>query len=365
MKRLLCIISGMNAGGAETFLMKIYRKIDNTKYQMDFCINVSEKCFYEDEINALGGKIYRIPAKSENLAEFKRQLSDLVKQKQYTSVLRLTSNAMGFWDLKIAKEAGAKRCCVRSTNSSDGNSLKVKVAHILGRALYDKYVDRAFAPSDLAAIYTFGKRAYDSGKVKILHNAVDLDYYQYDLDAKQKICNEFYLPSDCFIVGHVGRFAEQKNHLFLADIFKSVKEKNDKAVLLLVGDGNLKEEVEQKFVDFKILDSVIFAGTRSDIPTLLSAMDVFVFPSFYEGMPNTVIEAQATGLPCVISDTITKDCNITDLVSFVSLKESAEHWANRVLHNIRQERMDTKQYFIDHKYDISSSAEEFIKIVFE
>ena len=355
----------MNAGGAETFLMKIYRAVDRTKYQFDFCITASEKCFYEDEILALGGRIYRIPAKSENLKEFRKQLSALIKREKYQYALRLTSNAMGIMDLKIAKDAGVKRCCVRSTNSSDGNGLKIKVAHVLGKILYRKYVDRAFAPSDLAAIYTFGKVAYESGKVKILHNAVDLEYFKYDADAREKICKELQLATDSLIVGHVGRFAEQKNHLFLADIFKCIKEKNEKAVLLLVGDGELKDVFKQKCDVLGILDSVYFTGIRSDIPKLLSAMDVFVFPSFYEGMPNTVIEAQATGLPCVISDTITKDCNITGLVSLVSLEKSAEYWSEITIENIKRSRVNTKQCFIDQKYDIGSSAEEFVKIVFE
>ena len=128
----------MNAGGAETFLMKIYRQIDRTKYQMDFCINMSEKCFYEDEILSLGGKIYRIPAKSASLKDFEKQLYNVVNANGYKYVLRVTSSAFGFMDLKIAHKAGAKICAARSSNSSDGGSLKSKVAHRLGRILYGK-----------------------------------------------------------------------------------------------------------------------------------------------------------------------------------------------------------------------------------
>ena len=155
-------------GGAETFLMKLYRNLDREKYQMDFCINVKEKSFYEDEILSLGGRIFRIPPKSQNLKEFKKQLYELIKKERYEYVLRVCSNAIGFMELKIAKSAGAKVCAVRSSNSSDGGSLKVKLLHMLGKVLYNKYIDVRIAPSDLAAKHTFGERAYKNGKVNTL-----------------------------------------------------------------------------------------------------------------------------------------------------------------------------------------------------
>ena len=184
----------MNAGGAEGFLMKVYRGLDKSKYQMDFCINVREKCFYEDEILAMGGKIYRIPSKSENLKEFKRQLAETVCNNGYDHVIRVTSSAMGFMDLKIAKKAGARVCCARSSNSSDGDGLKAKVAHRLGRLLYRRYVDVRIAPSDLAAKYTFGNAVYARGGVNIVHNGVDLSVFRYDAQARDVIRAELSVP---------------------------------------------------------------------------------------------------------------------------------------------------------------------------
>lgn len=354
----------MNAGGAETFLMKIYRILDRNEYQMDFCINVEEKCFYEDEILSYGGRIFRIPSKTKDVREFRKQLSQLVKKEKYQYVLRVTSNTMGFMDLMIAKKAGAKVCCARSSNSSDGAKWKAKVAHALGRLFYNRYVDVAIAPSDLAAMYTFGKRAYRAGKVSILHNAVDLAVFRYDFDARNRIRREFGISSHATVVGHIGRFMEQKNHLFLADIFASIQKETQDVALLLVGDGVLQEQFRKKAGELGILDRVIFAGVRSDIPSLLSAMDVFVFPSLYEGMPNTVIEAQATGLPCVISDTITQEAKITDLVEYRSLLESAEVWGQEALRQSRRARPDVHQEFIKAGYDIHSAAQNFVSIVF-
>ena len=219
MKRVLCILANMNAGGAETFLMKIYRQLDKTKYQMDFCINAPDKCFYEDEIVSLGGKIYRIPTKSESFRLYKRNLFEVVNSNGYKNVLRIASNGASLIDMKIAKKAGASVCAVRSSNSSDGKGLKIKIAHRLGRILYGKYVDVKIAPSDLAAIYTFGKKDYLQGNVNILHNGLKLSEYAFNPANRTAIRNEYGISEETIVIGHIGRFQQQKNHVFLIDIF--------------------------------------------------------------------------------------------------------------------------------------------------
>ena len=363
MKRLLCIIGNMNSGGAETFLMKIYRQLDRTKYQMDFCLSTQEECFYNKEICDLGGKIFYVPPKSNGVRDFNKKLGDLVKKENYKYVLRITSNAAGFVDLRIAKKAGAEICSARSSNSSCGKGLLVKPIHLLSRAIYSRCVDVKFAPSTLAAEHTFGKRKVKQGKVTMLHNAVDLDIYRYYPKERVRIRYELGLQ-DKIVVGHVGRFMAQKNHAFLIDIFCEIKKQKENAVLLLVGgNGDLEREVRQKIIDCGIEKNVVFTGIRSDIPQLMSAMDVFVMPSFFEGMPNTVIEAQATGLPCIISDTITKEANITGLVQYLPLN-NPEIWAEKALEAVCSNRAETKQAFIDNKYDIESTVNQFVKLVF-
>ena len=363
MKRLLCILSSMNAGGAETFLMKIYRQIDRTKYQMDFCINMSEKCFYEEEILSLGGKIYRIPAKSVSLRDFEKQLYNVVNANGYKYVLRVTSSAFGFMDLKIAHKAGAEICAVRSSNSSDGGSFKSKIAHRLGRALYGKYVNVKLAPSDLAAVYTFGKKAYESGAVNILHNAIDIDQYGFNADTRCRIRSEFGLSDDTTVIGHVGRFMTQKNHAFLLEVFSEHLKISGKSILMLVGGGELESAIKQKASELGISDKIIFTGVRSDVPALLSAMDVFVFPSLYEGMPNTVIEAQATGLPCLIADTITREADITGLVHYLPLGDAGV-WANYIDQLPQLIRETPIQKFKENCYDIETVTEQFVNLIF-
>ena len=362
MERILVILSSMNAGGAETFLMKLYRAFDKTKYQLDFCINVKEKCFYEDEINALGGRVYRIPSKSENLKEFRKQLYSIIKDEKYERVLRITSNAMGFMEMKIAKKAGAKIRAIRSSNSSDGGSIKTKVFHILGKLLYGRYVNVKIAPSDLAAQYTFGKKAYKNGEVSILHNAIDLDVYKYSEESRNAIRNEFGLENKT-VIGHIGRFNTQKNHAFLLKIFAEIVKRDSNSILMLVGKGDLESAIREQAKELGVLEKIIFTGVRSDVPALLSAMDVFVMPSFYEGMPNTVIEAQATGLPCVIADTITKEANITGLVDYMSLNEKPSNWAIKSIKKLSTYRMGVNDYFIANEYDIESVVNKFIHML--
>lgn len=364
MTRLLCLLSGMNAGGAETFLMKIYRQIDKSQYQFDFCINVPEKCFYEDEITSMGGKIYRIPSKSENVREFKRQLTQIIRDNHYTHVLRVTSNAMGFMEMKIAKQAGAKVCAVRSSNSSNGGSIKTVVAHRLGRLLYGRYVDVKIAPSDLAAEYTFGS-SYSKGEVLLLKNGLDLNQYRFSQTEREKIRAEFGICENQLVFCNVARFAPQKNHKFLLRIFKSILEKSPDSKLMLVSTGPLEEEVRQQARELGIYEQVIFAGVRSDIPSILSAADVMIMPSFYEGMPNAVVEAQTTGLPCLISDTITKTADITGLVSFLPLSASPNDWAAKAIGMYSPIRQNTAVLCAEAGYSIDDVAENFVNAVFK
>ena len=362
MKRVLCLISGMNSGGAETFLMKLYRKIDKNSYQMDFCVNIKEEGFYDNEILEMGGKIYHIPSKSENVRKFKKSLTEIIKNEKYEYVLRITSNTMGFMDLKIAKKAGAKVCAARSSNSNDPQELKMKIAHILGRILYGKYVDVKIAPSELAGIYTFGENEYNKHNVHILKNAVDLEQYKYSDQNRKNIRSELGISDDDIVCGHIGRFSKQKNHKHLIEIFNSLLKKSPNAKLILVGEGELQQDVIKQCKQLGIQENVYFLGVRSDIPAILSAMDVFVFPSLYEGMPNTVIEAQATGLSCVISDTITKQANVLGSVKYISLNSSNDIWVQEIL-NKSKKRYFSKEVFIQKGYEINSSVEDFLSIM--
>ena len=363
MKRVLCIVSAMNTGGAETFLMKIYRNIDRSKYQMDFCVNIINEGYYDKEILELGGRIFNIPSKSSDLNAFKTKLSKIVKENHYEYVLRITSNTMGFMDLKIAKKAGARVCAARSSNSNDAEGIKARLAHIIGRLLYSRFVDVKIAPSDLAARYTFGTNAYEKGEVIILHNAVDTNVYRYDENKRLRIRKELGI-TDKYVIGHIGRFSKQKNHQLLIEIFNSFCKYRSDAVLLLVGEGELETTVRNHVEELGISDKVLFLGIRQDIPAILSSMDFFVLPSLYEGMPNVVIEAQSTGLPCLISDTITQEANISNEVLYCSLDKSPNEWAKIILENMVYKRKADNTYLYEKGYDIESVVRKFEDIIF-
>ena len=180
---------------------------------------------------------------------------------------------------------------------------------------------------------------------------------------REKIRKEFCLK-DNFIVGHIGRFSKQKNHFFLIDVFREIEHREKTAILFLVGEGELEEQVKKYIDKYHLQKKVVFAGVRSDIPSILSAMDVFVFPSFYEGMPNTVIEAQTAGLPCVISDTITDEVKITNLVKMVSIKERPEKWADLIMSSRTKTRQDVSLEILKAGYDINDVAGDFIDKIF-
>lgn len=357
MTRILCILSSLDAGGAETFLMKIYRSLPPEKYQLDFVVSEPNGC-YTEEVLARGGKIYQIPMRTRDFLGAFRGILSVVKNNRYDTVLKLGEHSLAVTDLIAAKLGGSQNLVLRSCNAPTGLSFKAHCIHSFFRPLLNAVATVKLAPSQLAADFMFGKNS----DVKLINNGVDLDVFCFDREDRVRIREEFGL-SDKFVVGHVGRFAQQKNHRYLLKVFQQIHKQHENAVLLLVGTGSLEEQIRGWINELNLQDQVILAGQRFDIPALLSAMDVFVFPSFHEGMPNTVIEAQATGLPCVIADTITREADITGLVRYLPLTESPETWANAALSSFAGERRDTKQDFTEHGYDIKAVAMGLVNLI--
>lgn len=354
MKRILCILSSLDAGGAETFLMKVYRMLDPQEYQFDFIVSVGDGCYTQEVLNR-GGKIYQIPQRTKDLSGAYRGIKSVVKDNKYDIVLKLGENSLSVFDMIAAKSGGAQVLAVRSCNAPTGLSFKARCAHAIFRPILNHITTVKIAPSQLAADFMFGKFA----KVKLLNNGVDLSFFKFSLQARAEIREEFGLENK-FVVGHIGRFHEQKNHQYLLEVFKDILNNRNDAVLLLVGTGALEEQMRARVHELGLQDHVIFAGQRFDIPKILSAMDVFVFPSLHEGMPNTVIEAQATGLPCVIADTITREADITGLVRYLSLTSPVSDWTKAALNAAELPRRDTVEDFRAHGYDIEHVANNLL-----
>lgn len=363
MKRLLCIVGGMNAGGAETFLMKMYRALDRDKYQMDFAVAVDG--IYDVEIKKLGGKIFKIMPKSQGFLRNFNDIRRIVSENHYVSVLRVSQNSLSAIELLAAKLGGARIRGYRSSNSSTvSGTAKEAFVHKVCMCMPKLFANVRFAPSTEAAEYMFGKGCIKKKQAFLLKNGLDLGIYHYSLDNRNKIRSELEIE-DAFVVGHIGRFNQQKNHDFLIDIFYEIKKEKENAILVLCGEGEKEGEIREKVENMGLGDSVKFLGIRADIPEILSAMDVFVFPSLYEGMPNTVIEAQALGLPCYISDRITREAKVTELVSFLPLKNPGlwkkeiiekKYSGDRYKYNKEMERCG---------YSIYNCTNLFVKNMFE
>ncbi len=358
-KRILCIVSCMDAGGAETFLMKIYRQLDRTRYQMDFCVQKKEN-FYAPEIQRLGGKLHyktSIPLLSL------WQQYQLVKKEKYQYVMCLSEYSSGSLDLLVAKWGGAKQLIMRSTNSYSNSKMRIFVNKLF-RGLANSICTVKIAPSAIAAQFTFG----DTSNVHLLPNGLNTEQFTFSSQTRTQLRKDL-KATDKLVVGHIGRFDPQKNHTFLLKIFAEIKKQHPQAVLWLLGKGKFETAIKKQASQLGILDSILFLGIRSDIPALLSAMDVFIFPSLFEGMPNAVIEAQTTGLPCLISNTITPHVHQTDLVHFMGLDEPAVQWAKKALQlATKQSATARPQAALQMKqagYDIQDVAQQFLRLVFE
>lgn len=365
MLKLLCIVGGMNVGGAETFLMKIFRTIDRKKYQMDFCVAIENKGMYDEEIENGGGVIYHVPAKTKHPIKSFRAIKKIVAEGKYTSVLRVSQNAMSSIDLVAAKKGGAKILAFRSSNTGTCGSEFEDIMHILFKPLVKHIANVKIAPSKLAALFMFGKKSVESGEVHILKNGLNIEKFIFNLNVREKLRREN-LWEKKFLLGHVGRFEKQKNHKFLIEVFEHYVKINPNAHLLLIGDGEGNREIRKLCEDKNILRNVSFLGIRSDVNEIMMALDVLLLPSFFEGMPNVAIEAQTTGLPCVLSDCITKEARVTDLVQYVPL-DVVSDWV-KAIENIKEcENSKRKEYAVKMRkegYAIDQVVLEFIEMIY-
>lgn len=365
MKRLLCIVSSMDRGGAETFLMKLYRSLDTKKYQMDFCVSKKEKGFYDDEIKEKGGKIFYVPPKSKNPFKTFLSITKLVKKENYFYVLRTSQQSLAALDLLAAKLGGAKKLIYRSSNANiTGGKIK-KIVNKLFSFLPRIIPNVKIAPSTEAAMFVFSKQAVKNGKVTILPNALDYNLFAFQNEIRKKIRKELNISENIKVFGHVGRFNIQKNHEFLIKIFKEIHKKEKNSLLLLIGEGELEEKIKKQVEELNLTDFVLFLGPKANVNEYLMAMDALIFPSFFEGMPNVVIEAEASGLKCFVANTITKEANITGLVNYLDIQKSACFWADFILENINYERKNYEKEFRANKYIIEDVINLFISVIYD
>jgi len=327
--RVLQVFAEMNRGGAETMIMNLYRNIDRSKIQFDFIVHTHEKCAFDDEIQELGGKIFRMPVyRGTNHMDYLKNWEFFFKEHSEYKIIHGHIRSTAAIYLNKAQKYGLITI-VHSHNTSSGNGFSAIVKNILQFPI--RYIaDYFLACSKVAGEWLYGNKVCSKSNFHIINNAIDTKKFAFDKSIRDKKRKELKIE-DKLVIGHVGRFHPQKNHDFLVDIFKEIYDKNENAVLMLVGEGDLEELIQEKVYKLGLVNRVIFTGVRTDVSEMFQVMDVFVFPSLYEGLGIVLIEAQASGLPCVVADSIPNEALITQNVQQVLLTESPKMWAEVIL----------------------------------
>lgn len=358
--RVLYINGGiMDRGGISSYMMNYYRHIDRTKVQLDFIVHGFEKGVYDDEIKALGGKIYNLPIKSKDYLGNIRGIRKIFKSGNY-KIVHSHMDAMGALVLKEAKKCGIPIRIAHSHNTAHITKSKLKfLLNEFARSKISKYSTHLFACSELAGEWLF-KKNKDLKDVKIIKNAIELQKYKYNSKIQIELKEELKLE-DSFVIGHIGRFDDQKNHKFLLKVFINLIKSIPSAKLILIGDGHLRPEIEAQIIKYKLTNNVLLLGQRSDINILLNTFDVFLLPSLFEGLPVVAIEAQANGLNCILSSTITKEVDLTGNIRFLNINSTNE-WIKTLLNIKENKRVNYTKQITEKGYEIKSAAKELSNI---
>lgn len=353
--RVLQVFGSMNRGGAETMIMNLYRHVDKSKIQFDFIVHTDEEGAYDKEIKQLGGNIYRVPRYTvRNHVAYVKAWQSFFKLHTEYKIMHSHIRSTASIYLPIAKR-NKLVTIIHSHSTSSGNGIASILKNIYQYPLRYQ-ADYYFACSKIAGIWLFGKKVTNQDNFIVLKNAIETERFMYNEEFRRKIRSELKIE-DKFVVGHVGRFNFPKNHPFIIDIFKEVVERHPESVLLLVGEGEERQKIEDKVAKQNLQNKVIFAGVREDIPQLLNAMDVFLFPSLFEGLPVSLIEAQANDLQIFASDQITDEVAISSNLNFISLEKTADEWAVDLLDCIgKTARMDKNETIKKAGYDILESS---------
>lgn len=310
----------MSGGGVEHLLMNLYRHMDKTKVQFDFLIDEDSTIVPKEEIDSLGGRIITIPP-YQHIVSYMRSLERLFREEEW-SIVHSHINSLSVFPLRAAKNAGVPiRIAHSHSTSSKAEGYKYYLKQFL-RTQSNRYPTFRMACGQYAGKWLFG----ESNEVFVLPNAIDLARFEYSEERRNKVRSSLGLGEDVFVVGHVGRFAKQKNHRFLIEAFVAYVQQNPRSVLLLAGSGPLEDEIKKQVRGYGISSKVMFLGQRSDIDELYQAFDAFVLPSIFEGLAISGIEAQAAGLPCLFSDQIARETSVTADARFLSL-DQADLWA--------------------------------------
>jgi len=357
-KKILHILGGLNRGGAETLVMNMFRNINHEKFSFDFLVPTEKKGDYYDEILSLGGSVYII-APDFTISSVKRVIKRFFElycffknNHRYEAIHIHTESVSCIVELLAAKLAGVK---IRIAHSHSTNSRNRKM-HRRWRFLIPLVANYRFACGEEAGKWLYGKRFGKLKNSKVIPNAIDVDKFSYNEGYRSEIRREFNIEEKT-VLGNIGRIVKVKNQKLLVDIVKNM----ENAVAIIVGDGVLREEIQSYAEKEGVSDKVIFAGVRSDVHKFYSAFDCFVMPSFHEGFPVTLVEAQCSGVPIVVSDSIAKECDLIGIIKFISLTDTPEIWQNEILKYIKIQDKMKKQLCLEKMKETNYNIKKMIK----
>lgn len=341
--RVAQIVGKMMNGGVEAVVMNYYRHIDREKVQFDFIVDEDSTIIPREEIESLGGRIFIVPP-YQKLNKYIPALIKLFKENKY-KIVHSHINTLSVFPLFAAKRAGVPVRIAHNHSTAAKGETKKNILKYMLRPFAKVYATNYAACSKYAGEWLFGKKAMERGEVTIFNNAIDLDKFKFDENVRNEVRKELGLEGK-FVIGHVGRFCYQKNQEFLVDIFEEVYKQNPNAVLMLVGDGPDREKVEEKVKSLNLTDNVLFLGNRNDVYRLYNAMDVFVFPSRYEGLGMVAVEAQFCGVRTVMSDKVPNDAKISDDTISLSLNSSVNEWLRAITNKSKDDENNRLKYDI-------------------
>ena len=356
MIRVLHVFNMFAQGGIENFVMNVFRNIDRDKFQFDFAFIKSEKGIFDDEAKALGAHLYYFDSEEKSLSNYKKSLTRIIKEHGPYDVVHSHCYFFSGYILKIAKKCGVPIRIAHSHDTAKGQKQTVlrKLYQSFMRAQIKKNATAMIGCSDLAARYVFGEKA----GYRVIYNGIDVERFKFNPIKRDEIRRELGINDDSLAVINVGRFADQKNHDFIIDIFDALLKRTDKCRLILIGDGPLKPQIMSKAEGLGLSDKISFVFNTFNPEYYYSAADVFILPSHYEGMPIVSVEAQTAGLPSILSDKITDEVNITDLYERLSIDNGADIWVEEICRR-KIEEDSRRERYLDIRntpFDISNTV---------
>lgn len=349
MIRVAVIMGKMHAGGKKNLVMEYYRHIDRKQVQFDFFCDMDSNSVPKEEIEALGGRVYMIPPYQKIFANMKT-MKKIFKENNYP-ILHGYNNTMNIFAMLIGKQCGIPIRINESISMGHKDDKKELLKNIL-KPFSTCFATHYMSNGEACGRWQFGDRSYEEGKVVVFKTAIDTDKHRFEPDLRRR-CRKGLGLEDNIVIGHIGRFTVQKNTLFMIDIFNEITKKEPKAKLLLIGHGELEEEMLARVRRYGIEGNVLYLGKREDIHPFYNAMDCFLLPSLYEGLPVVGIEAECCGLPIFFSTEIPRESSpCDDLGSFICLEKSAEEWAEKVL----TETKKAMRSRTDHSHQIKKAG---------